>query len=302
MRYLFKSNNLIGDALYISPALREWLKKNLHWRHSDNITEDDIYIQTLPDHVAPLYQGMVRDLVTIETVFNRPEGEFDFEHVFDVSAAFAVCDKEKIHVSEGYAKLLGVSIDTLKPTFIPDYKAPDWVEDPFDLELDGCILISAFSASCESRDKNHPNLPPNKMLPFDKWKPLLKLIREQYPDTAIRFLGAPSDMDTVNKENLYAKDIVRPGECMFGIPLNRLALIMQEAKLLVTIDNGISHLGASQETPTFLMYPRCLSPHYICPVGNPNLVWVHMDPVHVSPAQLRHGLAYAINKFKGLAR
>src|SRR6266567_4137568 len=79
------------------------------------------------------------------------------------------------------------------------------------------------------------------------------MVRESYPEVPIRFLGAPSDMDTVNSESLYAHNIIRSGECMFGIPLNRLALIMQKARLLVTIDNGMSHLGASQETPTFLM-------------------------------------------------
>ena len=105
-------------------------------------------------------------------------------------------------------------------------------------------------------------------------------------------------MDTVNAASLYAMGIIQPGECMFGIPLNRLALIMQKAKLLVTIDNGMAHLGASQETPTWLMYPRCLGPHYILPVGNPNLEWVNMETNYVNPAHLDHSLRYAINKFK----
>jgi hypothetical protein len=305
MRYLFKSHNLIGDALYVGPALRAWFKKNgLYFRHETvggltvETQHDEVYIQTLPDHVAPLYQGMVRDLFEVITVFERPEGTFDFEHVFDVSAAFAICDKEKCHVSQGYAKLLGVDIDSVKPIYIPD--DDKWTEGPHQTlgSLKGCILISMFSASCESRDKNNHGLPPNKMLPFDKWKPLLSLLRESYPDVPIRFLGAPSDMDTVNKESLYAKDIIRPGECMFGIPLNRLALIMQKARLLVTIDNGMAHLAASQETPTFEMYPRVLGPHYIVPFGNPNLEWVHMDPVHVSPAQLVFRLKHAIKRFK----
>jgi hypothetical protein len=46
------------------------------------------------------------------------------------------------------------------------------------------------------------------------------------------------------------------------------------------------------------MYPRCLGPHYIVPYGNPNLVWVHMLPTSVNPAQLRHSLKFAIERFK----
>ena len=307
MRALFVSKNLIGDGLYIGPALRKWIEVNP--------PTDELYIQTLPDHVAPLYSGMIRDLLwksgnNVEIVFTRPEGTFDFEHTFDVSAAFALSDKNKHHLAECYAELLGVELDryvdsapgiasrnALKPIYIPEEDdSSDSAQDTGRHE--GSILISMFSASCTSRDAHRKNLPPNKMLPFVKWKPMLDLLKEQYPDVPIRFLGAPSDMADINSNLLYAQDIVRPGECMFGIPLNRLALIMQKAKLLVTIDNGMSHLAASQETPTFLMYPRCLSPHYILPIGNPNLAWMHMDPVLVDTKHLVHNLRFAIAKFK----
>jgi ADP-heptose:LPS heptosyltransferase len=85
---------------------------------------------------------------------------------------------------------------------------------------------------------------------------------------------------------------------MLHIPLNRLALIMQHAKLVVTIDNGMSHLAASQSANTFLMYPQCLGTHYILPIGNPNLEYVQMNPVYVSPAQLLFGLKKAVERFK----
>jgi hypothetical protein len=289
MKALFKSHNLIGDALNISPAWRTWIKNKLELTDGNL----DITMSTLPDHIAPLYQGMVRDLVEIKTVFNRPEGNFDFDFDFNVSMAFKLCDINKYHIAEGYAEMLGVKLDggleRLKPIYLP-------VQDEVDVP-ENTILVSMFSASCEGRDPKC-NYIPNKQLPTDKWKPILNLIRKEYPNFPVRFLGAPEHIEDVDKNNMYAKDIVGPGECMFGIPLNRLALIMQKAKLLVTIDNGMSHLGASQETNMFLMYPRCLGPHYILPLGNPNLVWCHMEPVHVNPAQICHGLSHAISKFK----
>ena len=294
MRALFTSNNLIGDGLYLGPAFRVWIKQHLE------LTEGnlDVTMQTLPDHVAPLYAGMVRDLVQIQTVFTRPEGAFDFEHVFDVNEAFKLSDQKKQHVAESYADLLGVKIDSVKPIYIPE---ADWSLDAVREDLDGCILISMFSESCESKDRNHPDLPPNKMLisqdkdgkwkSFVKWKPMLELIKKEYPNNPLRFLGAP---------NAVVPDELKSyGEAMFGIPLNRLALILQKAKILVSIDNGMAHLGASQETNTFLMYPRCLGPWYILPRGNPNLEWTQMNPVTVSPAELRFKLEKAIQKFKG---
>lgn len=299
MRALFVSKNLIGDGLYIGPALRAWILE----KDKEGIVLS-VYLQTLPDHVATLYQGMVRDLlgdghhmISFKTVYERPEGIFDFEHTFDVSKAFELCDKNKYHLAEGYAELLGVKLEgegnnRLKPIYIPDDVLVRLVHDYWVhlSELKGCILVSMFSASCQSRDAKTKGLPPNKMLPWSKWKPLLELLKHDYPQAWIRFLGAPTDV--------LPEEFEVYGDPMFGIPLNRLALIMQKAKLLVTIDNGMAHLGASQETPTWLMYPRCLGPHYILPVGNPNLEWVHMEPNYVNPAQLVHSLRYAINKFK----
>src|ERR1700756_1002372 len=277
MRVLFKSVNLIGDSLYIGPALRKWLQKTA-------VREDEIYMWTLNDHIAPLYPGMIRDMeYKLKVVFDRPEGNFDFEHVFNVNDAFALSDKKKQHVAESYAELLGVELDryipnapgiaskaTLKPIFIPEQEtlSPEMAR----LGTERPILISMFSASCESRDKDHPGLPPNKMIPWEKWIPMIELLRKEYPDVPIRFLGAPTDMvpdEYVVDTAKYAFAIVRPGEYMLGIPLNQLAIIMQYARLVVTIDNGMSHLAASQEAPTCLFYPRCLGPWYILPIGNP---------------------------------
>jgi len=295
MKALFKSVNLIGDALNISPALRAWIKQQ------PDIVE--VYVQTLNDHVAPLYKGMVRDflenydedrprkLKTFCTVYDRPSGEWDVDHTFDVNAAFKLSDQKRQHLATSYADLLGVKIgDTkfdLKPIYIPDYTHSG--EIPLSTIPEGLILVSMFSASCTSRD---PKIGvPNKMLPWEKWKPILKYIRERFPTTPIRFLGASTDM----VPNGYAMGLVEAGEYMLGIPLNRLALIMQKAKLLVTIDNGMAHLAATQETPTFEMYPMCLAPYYILPVGNPNLYWVQMDPMKVVSEYLLKHLEYAVH-------
>jgi hypothetical protein len=297
MKVLFTSHNLIGDGLYVGPSLREWIEQQTQ--------PVDVWMSTLPDHVACLYEGMVRDLWnpgtlihTFGTVFNRPEGiTFDFEHVFDVNKAFIVSRDKQQHLARSYADLLGVKLapgnEAVKPIYIPDTTAQGkWMEGPHEPLglLAGCIIISMFSASCESRDKNTPGLPPNKMLPVPKWLPMLRLLKKEFPDVPIRFVGAPTD--------ILPDGFDKFGDAMFGIPLNRLMLILQKAALLVTIDNGVSHMGASQETPTFLMYPRCLAPYYILPVGNPNLSWCHIDPVYVSPAQLEFQLSKTIQKLK----
>lgn len=304
MRVLFTSKNLIGDALNISPALRSWY--NFAWNHPNNpLTKDsEVFMLTLPDHIAPLYEGMVRDLPYPQpkVVFERPKGKFDIEFDFDVSRAFKISDINKCHIATSYALMLDVPLPkgkpALKPTYIPDipktYLDTNTVADIIyakDIGKKKPILVSMFSHSCTSRDKNTPGLPPNKMVPFEKWIPMIDFLRSRY-DVPIRFLGAETDI----VPNGYADGLVQPGEYMLHIPLNRLALIMQHATMVVTIDNGMSHLAASQSAHTFLMYPKCLGPHYIVPVGNPNLTWVHIDPVIVTKEQLLTAMHYAVKK------
>ena len=282
--------------------------------------ELEIWIETLNDHVTPLYYGMVRDFLdntsdpeveeghkprkpkTFCVVFTHPNLKFDFEHVFDVNAAFKLSDQKKQHLATSYADLLGVKIgdrkENLKPIYIPielkedrnDRQQDEWYEIE---NLKGCILVSMFSASCTSHDPKY-NYVPNKMLPPEKWIPMLKFLRKRFPETIIKVLGAPDD----KLPNIFFQQEIYGVEAMFGIPLNRLALIMQKAKLLVTIDNGMAHLGATQEVPTFEMYPVALGPHYILPIGNPNLVWVQMNPVTIDESYLEHGLEYTVDKFE----
>lgn len=291
MKVLFTSKNLIGDSLYVGPALRAWIKKQE--------TPVDVWILTLNDHVAPLYEGMVRDLWnpgtlvhTFGTCYERPNVDFDKEHTFDVNAAFKLSDQKKQHLATSYAELLGVNIGTgpasVKPIYIP-------IEEELREEEKGLILVSMFSASCTSRD---PKIGvPNKMVPWEKWMMMLGYLWRLAGEWGIpiRYLGAPTDSIP---ELGTGSGIIRPEDIMFGIPLNRLALIMRNAKLLVTIDNGMAHLAATQECPTFEMYPVALGTHYILPVGNPNLVYVHMNPVTVNPKYLLNGLRYAVSKFE----
>jgi len=289
---LFTSKNLIGDALYISLAWRAWWEKN-------KAEYDTVDLLTLDDHVKILYYGMG---VPLRGMYYSTPGhlfEYDFQHTLDVSAAFKLSDEKGQHVAESYADLLGVEIER-KPDrshLVPFYQPPtrnEAVEAAirngekqilFTDEHKGSILISMFSASCSSRKGERPN----KMLPWPKWLPILKEIRKQFPDNPIRFLGAPTDM----VPNGYAMNLVTAGEYMLGIPLDRLAHIMRESLFVLTLDNGMAHLAASQGAREFIFYPRVLGTHYILPFGNRNMKYIHMDPTSLNPAQAVWGLQQA---------
>ena len=55
---------------------------------------------------------------------------------------------------------------------------------------------------------------------------------------------------------------------------------------MVSIDNGMSHLAATQKMRHVLYYPMCLGLHWAVPWGNPFVVPIHVSPPDVEPAQL----------------
>ena len=258
-RALFTSKNLIGDTLYVQPALEEWWKEHPDW---------DVDLLTLNDHITCLYDGMVfpesrHPRVVFEP--GAPEmlmGErYDFEHEFNVSKAFELGDKEKMHISTAYGRPLGYDIVPRRVKYQPS--------DRDDHEK-GLILLSMSSNSCASRSGK----PPNKMLSWAHWLPILTMVRQL---GRVGVLGGPKDR---------ARLPISEDEYFTGLPLEHVARLLRDAKLLITIDNGMGHLAATQQTPTILFYPACLGLHWIVPSGNErNLLVCQMDPIRISVAE-----------------
>lgn len=272
MKALFKSVNLIGDGLYISAPLKAWHEANLG---------AEITILTLKDHVAPIYESMG---FPCNVVYDAQESDFDFVFNFDCGQAFSIGDRDKCHISLAYAKMLGVEIHEAGPIYEP----PQFVGSI----PNGMIYISPFSRSCSSNS----GMPPNKMLPFPKWLPLLRYLRTLGP---VQILGGKSDQwpafgDAVAN---FSED-----DKILGEPLDKVAWRLRRAKLLVSIDNGLGHLAASQKTPTVLFYPECLGLHWITPVGNPNCIVIQMNPAEAAPVLLLKKMKEVIEGDLGITR
>src|ERR1035437_8865885 len=266
MRALFESHNLVGDSLCVSAALRAW--------HRDH-PEYEIDLLTDDNAVAELYRGMGVPLrVIVQTISGIDY--YDFKFNFDVNAAFQICDKKKCHLAQGYADLLGVKLGDsaadLGPFYNPPYNEEDneWVSRvPQDV-----ILIAPFSRSCAS----HDGKPPNKCLPWVKWKPILRFLRTL--EKPIRITGSA---DERADELGFSEE-----EYLTGMPLRALARAMKERRiyLVVSVDNGLSHLAGSQKVPQILYYPMCLGLHYCVPWSNPFVLPLHLDPALAEPAQI----------------
>jgi ADP-heptose:LPS heptosyltransferase len=246
-RALMTCRNLIGDGLYSQPALEEWSKDHPGWE-IDLLTNDDF--------ISPIYQYM--GIPNMRVVFDRMYRTYDFEFEFQVNKAFDYSNENKCHLLTSYGKMLGYDIEPRRVTFIPS-KADDHEK--------GLVLFSMFSASCASRG-TPPGLP-NKMISWAHWLPILALGRQL---GKVVVLGGPDDR---------AELPISEDEYYTGIPLELVARMMRDAKVLITLDNGMGHLAATQGTPTVLFYPMALGLHYIVPAGNPNCYVLQMDPVRL---------------------
>jgi ADP-heptose:LPS heptosyltransferase len=275
-RALLRSHNLLGDGLMIGPVAEEW-----YHQHGQEFDEIEMYV--LPGYAAPTYKGMG---VPWKIVHERT-GEYDYEFNFDVNEAFQISDKQKCHLVESYAQMMGV----VKPGGFqkkPNYRPP--VIEIKDEEKN-LVLVSMHSMSCASRE--NPPRPPNKMLPWGKWIPILKTLRAEYPESKIKILGAKED--TIPEG--YGLEELHDGY-FTGVPLDYLANVMKQAKMIINVDNGMGHLAAAVGLNEFLLVPACLALHYIVPWGHQGLRLAHVDPPVVRPAYINFLLQSAIKDWK----
>lgn len=262
MRACFTSKNLIGDSLGIAPALRAWHRQHADW---------EIDLLTLPDYIAQVYTrfGVPLNVITDESKLNKP---YDFEHNFNINEAFTIGDQKKVHIAEAYARaLFGEELPE-------DLEQGNCYEPEEEEHASGLILFSPFSRSCSSNQGK----PANKMLSWPVWLQILTLMRS-YGEIGV--LGGTGDRLPLP---------IADNEYYTGLPLNTVALMLRDAKVIVTIDNGMSHLAASQKAPTVLFYPACLGMHWVSPVGNPNAFVIQVDPAKIVPAQGVFGVRNAL--------
>lgn len=245
-RALFTSKNLIGDGLYIQPALEKWVEQHQGW---------EIDLLTNDDHITDMYTRM--GIPNLRIVFDRYYKEYDFEFNFDVSEAFKISDQYKAHISIAYGMMLGVEV-------LPNTKVK-YIPSDLDDHEKGLIMFSCFSNSCASRKGE----PPNKMISWSHWLPILTICRQMSNNGRVIMLGGPGEKAALPMDD---------SEYYLGIPLDRVARMMRDSKLVITIDNGMGHLAATQGAPTVLFYPKILGTHYIVPSGNSKLRMIQMDP------------------------
>lgn len=310
MKALVVSRNLIGDSCYIQPAVKKWQELHPDWQ---------LDLLTHKNHITVLYYGMGIKWTNIyfDDCPETDASNYDSKFILGAGDAGVISDRKKVHIAEGYADMMGVKLDepyvktefgtfrAIHPYFDPQTSlvggdAPTEEDmDAFDYGIDlshhlrGCVLWSPFSASCTSQEKDKNGViigkAPNKMLATEAWMDAITYMRSLGP---LRLLGSKNELVPA----MWKLTMEETG--LLGLPLAETALLMRQAKLVVTVDNGMGHLAASQDANHVVFYPMCLGMHFIVPWGANFTVPVHMDPASMNSALVYHVLQRSLPKLE----
>jgi ADP-heptose:LPS heptosyltransferase len=217
------SNNLLGDTLLQTPALRSWKKA-----YPDG---------TLEYHCATdrgAHQLLLHNPY-IDLHLCEGEAPHDFE-MMDAGAAFNIGAQANKSLAWGYGIMLGVEIDSLKYDYAMTDEEIIQASATAEQLGDGkpIVLVARHSASCTSND---PNVRvPNKCAANRLWVQVAKwLLKEGFMPVAI---GGPNE----ENDSRYHE---WPGKKLYGAPLRSVAALTAIVAATLSVDTGIRHLAAA---------------------------------------------------------
>ena len=269
-RKIINCNNLIGDSLYLLRPLDVYLKT-----FRDDCAAITVLNQLGGDIVRRFFAGRVPIYSsTDDAQKDFPDAtilRMDAGRSMEIAFKYHVANSKPIHISEGFAFMLGVNIGN-------ETKPPvDWIPK-FERSSEKIALISPFSASCS----RHSGLPPNKTLDDWNWRHIIRYLRRH--GYTVQVVAGPKDL---------LHDVQLPiSSYRTALNLDDLFKLLQSAHLLVTVDNGIGHLASACDVPTISFWPTLNIPaEFIAPLWAPRTMYVMMDsPTRVTPAALLYGL------------
>ena len=275
MRKLIVCNNLIGDSLYLLKPLDIYL---------ETFPGDCIGLAVLPQLGGDIVRAHFKDKLP---VFGSPEeatannvGEFEVMHL-DAGRAMQIAFehhrkyKQPIHISEAFAFMLGIDIkgDTKPPL--------EWLPILEEKTKENIAIIAPFSASCTRHEGN--GRPANKTIDDWKWEHIIRYLRRH--DYNVQCLCGPKD--------LFSPEVKFPiTSYRTGKSLNKLLGFIQNASLVVSVDNGIGHLASACNISTIILWPEKTVPaEFIAPMWAKKTSYVMMgNPNKVEPAGLLYGI------------
>lgn len=218
--------NLIGDTLLATPAIRSWKEHNpggclvCHTRRGSS------------SHQMLQGNPYIDDLVLYEKAGEEPQAVR-----MDAWAAHTWARQNGKSLAEGFGALIDTPVSDLRYDYAITAEEEARGKE-LALELGGgkpVVVVARHSASCSSNDPKC-NYVPNKCVPNVHWAKVSQwLLREGYVPVAV---GSKEDLDDRRYSEWY-------GARAYGKPLRDIAALCKAAACTATVDTGLRHLSAS---------------------------------------------------------
>lgn len=250
-RVLFACLHLLGDALSATSVLRA--HRALH--PDDHVTflvPDRAYARIFElspdiDRVAYVPVDDDHQLVfepsssLVESLNYRP-GEFDARHVLDIQeVARHAGSREGLHMAEGYARLLGIQLDSRLPSLDRELA----LRHVTDQAPDAPFIVFARHTVSGRHVSVHSKR--TKLWHERKWTQLASKVRRELGLQVV-------SVGTSGESRLEVPGVLD----LHDLSIFQLAGLLAKARALVTVDNGVFHLGLGLRTPLVHLQPRWL--------------------------------------------
>lgn len=278
---LFLGLNALGDTLSTTPVLREF--RRLHpqtqvvyitqaanfCRVLDHNPDIDllIYSERMYQHGIPDETNAWLSTLPIDLRAGAMLYRLDLKLICSSPGIF------REHISKAFARMTGIETSSVRPilhlTDLERRAARTVAPRPY-------VLFSPHSVSNPERPDGQGR---RKDWPLARWQ---ELARRIHTEGEFEVLQVGSERDPV-------LDIPhsRP---LYGLPIRIVAALVESAATLVTVENGIAHLGAAVDAPMVILYSNLMPREWADPVEASNAEILYGDPFELTCEAVCGGL------------
>jgi ADP-heptose:LPS heptosyltransferase len=270
----FLGVNLLGDCLCTTPTVRAFrrnhpdafityiVQNEPHCRILDGNPDIDlvIYSEALALHGPSIVDERWLERLPVDC------GGLAALHRFDVHALHrSRRDVFDDHMSRGFARLLNVSIESVRPivTIGDDERrlARSLVRSPY-------VVLGMHSTSpVLGRDRQ---MWPKDWV-FDRW---LRLARALSASASLDVVAVGSENDPQTPSRHFRN--------LFGLPIKVVAALLQEAACEVTVEAGLSHLCHAVDAPMVLIYTNDVPRNWAAPIESTRARVLYDAPIAIT--------------------
>lgn len=273
-RAIFVGFNALGDTLCTTPTIRAY--RRMHpGAHITYIVQSAAFTRVLdgnPDIDVVLYSeflaryGMSR--FSLEWVYQQP---LDFTepatlYHFDMNQVCTTHEAFEQHIARGLSALVRIPIDGVRPIVHVSAEertlAARMVRRPY--------AVLSMHSNANPRRANADG--GEKDWPQERFEAVSLYLRQRgFADV----IAVGSEFDPRRTSPMWRN--------LYGLPIKIVAALIQDAALVLTLENGIGHLAHGVDAPMVMLYSPIVPLGWANPIEASHCEVLYEDPTRIPP-------------------